>query len=169
MSNKLIILAKDSYGTIPQTLEDISTEFIEPTEFLEDGIHDIPFIYKDAFSNDSKDAKELLEELIDTNKRTSMPYIFGVAEAIHSSREPIVIINSSILCNDDIKFIAQIFDDILFLTEINNTSESSHYVIGVPSTGETYVTKDVADFKQEAFDALKDIHRLPPTYVVEEV
>lgn len=138
--NKILIMLNAYDGTLPEYAAKFNNTFLEPLTLLKDDVHDIPYIYSEAFASKKEDAKELLEYLLVENKQKD-PLVFKIVEELNQIPQNVVTVNASLLSNNDISFIYSLYSNIIVVSEVGTNGESL-FIVGDLTTGEIGTVRD---------------------------
>ncbi len=110
LERKVVVLVEENpkESTFHNVVELLGLKGIDPLDFIDPESHLLSEIYKDAFTNDT--ANELLAYLI---KRRKKPLVFDLVESIIGESEKLVLVNSTLLSDEDVSFLAKSIPHLL--------------------------------------------------------
>ena len=110
MSHKIVILIEENpeVGTFSTVANLLGLRGIDPLDFIEPESHMLSEIYKDVFNN--RTANELMGYLI---QRKGNPMVFDILNAIHNDEERLVLVNTTLLADEDISLLANTVSNLL--------------------------------------------------------
>lgn len=110
VNNKVVVLVQEdpSYPLFKDTCKSLGLEGIDPLDFIEPESHTLLNIYKDIFKETV--ANELMGYLV--NKQPIL-LVWDISNSIHDSDEKLIMVNATLLTEEDIRFIVETQDHVL--------------------------------------------------------
>ena len=128
LERKVVVLVEENPkdGTFHDVAELLGLKGIDPLSYIDPESHMLSEIYKDVFTNET--ANELLAYLI---KRRRKPLVFDLTESILGESEKLVLVNSTLLSDEDVSFLSKALPHLLtykITTQVAQTSAGDIYV-----------------------------------------
>ena len=126
MNNKVIVLIEEDpiVSTFKEVAEHLGLEGINPLDFINPESHMLSNIYRNVFTDSI--ANELMGYLI---HKHDGPLVYEVFAAIQKDDERLVLVNTTLLVDEDIKFLVNTLPHVLSykISEQVNTCATDIY------------------------------------------
>ena len=122
MDNKIVVLIEEApeRGTFSTVAGLLGLRGIDPLNFIEPESHMLANIYNETCTD--RTANEVMGYLI---HRKGSPLVFDVLNAIHNEDERLVLVNTTLLSDEDIKFLSMTLEHVLTYRLLGDPQEES--------------------------------------------
>lgn len=130
MTNKTVVLVRENpkHSIFKGVVEALVVDSVEPLDLIDPESHLLTEVYKDIFTDDV--ANQLMAYLI---ARQPDMLIWDIIKKIMDSDTEVVLVNSTLLTDEDETFIINLFDDVLMhkLTTSDIKKEAGNIYLGL--------------------------------------
>ena len=125
INTKVAVLINEDpkHSTFKGVASALGLQGIDPLDFIEPESHMLSEIYKEVFKDEL--ANQLMGYLVN---RHPVPLVYDLLDRIHASSERLVVVNTTLLTEEDIKFLDSALEHTLIYALTNSSQRDARNI-----------------------------------------